>query len=178
VVKKQTVWLLTMLSLVVVLSVYYVTTPDSQKSNMVTSPVEQSTKDKDAASEDTSKDTSVKSSGDEQFTELRLQMEDQRSEAKADLQSIITSATASAQEKSKAYEDFQAINTLAEKEALLETLVKSQGFDDALVRADGESIRITVKANKLSKQDANKIIQLARSEVGQKQVAVKFEPSK
>lgn len=26
--KKQTVWLLTMLSLVVVLSVYYVTTPD------------------------------------------------------------------------------------------------------------------------------------------------------
>lgn len=176
-VKKQTVWLLTMLSLVVVLSVYYVTTPDSQKSNMVTSPVEQSTK-KDAASKDTSEDTSVKSSGDEQFTELRLQMEDQRSEAKAELQSIITSATASAQEKSKAYEDFKAINTLAEKEALLETLVKSQGFDDALVRADGESIRITVKADKLSKQDANKIIQLARSEVGQKQVAVKFEPSK
>jgi len=32
--KKQTVWLLTMLSLVVVLSVYYVTSPEGQKENL------------------------------------------------------------------------------------------------------------------------------------------------
>ncbi len=32
--KKQTVWLLTMLSLVVVLSVYYITSPEQQTTNM------------------------------------------------------------------------------------------------------------------------------------------------
>ena len=34
VIKKQTVWLLTMLSLVVVLSVYYMTTPENPQSNV------------------------------------------------------------------------------------------------------------------------------------------------
>lgn len=179
--KKQTVWLLTMLSLVVVLSVYYVTTPDNQKSNMVNSPVEQMMKEQGANEKEMAakgNEETVKSSGDERFVQLRLDMEDNRNEAKEQLQEVMTSANTSAEEKSKAMDRLQEINDLAAKEALLETLIKSEGYKDALVRAEGTEVRITVKSDKHSAKEANKIIQLVKGEIGAKQVAVKFEPAK
>ena len=210
--KKQTVWLLTMLSLVVVLSVYYVTTPDKmntaspatgekigqekqgtdkavtneapketpKKENTSKETTNKETDKKENAKKETSKkegNVSVQSS-DENFTALRMQMEDQRSEQKAKLQEVMSSTKASATEKNKAKENFDAITTMETKQELLETVIKSQGgYKDALVRADGTDIRVTVKAAKHSQKEANKIIQLVRSEGGSKDVGVKFDPS-
>lgn len=209
--KKQTVWLLTMLSLVVVLSVYYVTTPDKmntaspatgekigqekqgtdkavtneapketpKKENTSKETTNKETDKKENAKKETSKkegNVSVQSS-DENFTALRMQMEDQRSEQKAELQEVMSSTKASATEKNKAKENFDAITTMETKQELLETVIKSQGgYPDALVRADGTDIRVTVKAAKHSQKEANKIIQLVRSEGGSKDVGVKFDP--
>ncbi|MDA2546640.1 SpoIIIAH-like family protein [Bacillus cereus] len=209
--KKQTVWLLTMLSLVVVLSVYYVTTPDKmntaspatgekigqekqgtdkavtneapketpKKQNTSKETTNKETDKKENAKKETSKkegNVSVQSS-DENFTALRMQMEDQRSEQKAKLQEVMSSTKASATEKNKAKENFDAITTMETKQELLETVIKSQGgYPDALVRADGTDIRVTVKAAKHSQKEANKIIQLVRSEGGSKDVGVKFDP--
>jgi len=211
VLKKQTVWLLTMLSLVVVLSVYYVTTPDKmntaspatgekigqekqgtdkavtneapketpKKENTSKETINKETDKKENAKKETSKkegNVSVQSS-DENFTALRMQMEDQRSEQKAKLQEVMSSTKASATEKNKAKENFDAITTMETKQELLETVIKSQGgYPDALVRADGTDIRVTVKAAKHSQKEANKIIQLVRSEGGSKDVGVKFDP--
>ncbi|HDR8242986.1 stage III sporulation protein AH [Bacillus thuringiensis] len=209
--KKQTVWLLTMLSLVVVLSVYYVTTPDKMNTaspatgekigqekqgtdKAVTNEAPKETPKKENTSkettnketdkkENTKKETSKKEgnvsvqSSDENFTALRMQMEDQRSEAKAKLQEVMNSSKSSATEKSKAKNNFDAITTMETKQELLETVIKSQGgYPDALVRADGTDIRVTVKAAKHSQKEANKIIQLVRSEGGSKDVGVKFDP--
>ncbi len=209
--KKQTVWLLTMLSLVVVLSVYYVTTPDKmntaspatgekigqekqgtdkavtneapketpKKENTSKETTNKETDKKENAKKETSKkegNVSVQSS-DENFTVLRMQMEDQRSEEKAKLQEVMNSSKSSATEKSKAKDNFDAITTMETKQELLETVIKSQGgYPDALVRADGTDIRVTVKAAKHSQKEANKIIQLVRSEGGSKDVGVKFDP--
>jgi len=215
VLKKQTVWLLTMLSLVVVLSVYYVTTPDKMNTaspatgekigqekqgtdKAVTNEAPKETPKKETTNKETSnketnketdkkenanKETSKKDanvtvqSSDENFTALRMQMEDQRSEQKARLQEVMNSAKSSATEKSKAKDNFDAITTMETKQELLETVIKSQGgYKDALVRADGTDIRVTVKAAKHSQKEANKIIQLVRSEGGSKDVGVKFDP--
>ncbi|AAP11101.1 SpoIIIAH-like family protein [Bacillus cereus] len=209
--KKQTVWLLTMLSLVVVLSVYYVTTPDKmntaspatgekigqekqgtdkavtneapketpKKENTSKETTNKETDKKENAKKETSKkegNVSVQSS-DENFTALRMQMEDQRSEEKAKLQEVMNSSKSSATEKSKAKDNFDAITTMETKQELLETVIKSQGgYPDALVRADGTDIRVTVKAAKHSQKEANEIIQLVRSEGGSKDVGVKFDP--
>jgi stage III sporulation protein AH len=215
VLKKQTVWLLTMLSLVVVLSVYYVTTPDKMNTaspatgekigqekqgtdKAVTNEAPKETPKKENTNKETSnketnketdkkesatKETSKKEanvtvqSSDENFTALRMQMEDQRSEQKAKLQEVMSSTKASATEKNKAKENFDAITTMETKQELLETVIKSQGgYKDALVRADGTDIKVTVKAAKHSQKEANKIIQLVRSEGGSKDVGVKFDP--
>ncbi|PEM62861.1 SpoIIIAH-like family protein [Bacillus toyonensis] len=215
--KKQTVWLLTMLSLVVVLSVYYVTTPDkmntaspatgekieqekqgTDKAVTNETPNKETTKEtpsketpnkettnketdkKENAKKETSKkegNVSVQSS-DENFTALRMQMEDKRSAEREKLQNVIKSSNATAEERSKAKDGMDAIATMETKEGLLETVIKAQGgYKDALVRADGTDIRVTVKAAKHSQKEANKIIQLVRSEGGSKDVGVKFDPS-
>ncbi|CAI8781889.1 MULTISPECIES: SpoIIIAH-like family protein [Bacillus] len=215
--KKQTVWLLTMLSLVVVLSVYYVTTPDKMNTatptagekvgqekqgveKEVTKETTKETSNKEATPKETTKETSGKEtekkddskketskkegnvtvqSSDENFTALRLKMEDQRSAEKEKLQDVMKSTKSSAEEISKAKDELNAIDQMETKEGLLETVIKSQGgYKDALVRADGTDIKVTVKATKHSQKEANKIIQLVRAEAGSKDVGVKFDPVK
>ncbi|MBJ8102556.1 MULTISPECIES: SpoIIIAH-like family protein [Bacillus cereus group] len=214
--KKQTVWLLTMLSLVVVLSVYYVTTPEKMNTaapatgekmgqekqgadKAVTKETTKETTNKETTKESTSKETTNKEtdkkendkketskkeasvtvqSSDENFTALRMQMEDQRSVEKEKLQNVMKSSKSSAEEKSRAKDNLDAITTMETKQQLLETVIKSQGgYKDALVRADGTDIKVTVKSAKHSQKEANKIIQLVRSEGGPKDVGVKFDPS-
>ena len=47
-------------------------------------------------------------------------------------------------------------------EAMLEMLVKSLGYSDAFVRAEGEKVSVTVMAEELSKAQANEIIYLVK----------------
>ncbi|WP_226526519.1 SpoIIIAH-like family protein [Metabacillus niabensis] len=235
--KKQTVWLLTMLSLVVVLSVYYVTSPEGGSSNVVMTGDDQkvsenaktedgqevakeegaeaenaeateTTEESEATEESQATDTDETSektegteageegevqteeledgtvissssvSSDELFTELRMQLDDQRNELKEQLQTIVASNDASATEKSDAYDEMEALNDAARKEMLLETLIKSKGFDDALVRADGNNVKITVKAKEHNASSANQIMTLVRDEMeNMEDVIVTFEPA-
>jgi stage III sporulation protein AH len=188
--KKQTVWLLTMLSLVVVLSVYYVTTPEGTNENVAfehqqkeeaNGLEEQPTKTNEEAevTVEEAEDGKVTSSiaSDELFAELRLQIEDERNKLREELNAIVASADATAEEKSKALDKIQKLADISEKEAVLETLIQSKGYEDVLVRVDGEEVRVTVKAEKLSKTAANEIIQLVKKEIGEEQnVAVEFQP--
>jgi len=230
--KKQTVWLLTMLSLVVVLSVYYVTSPEGtndnvafdqsemneENSDMTTSGESEATEgetETDAESTEGSEDTDVAEgtdseevvegtegseneegidvtieeaddgtvissvSSDELFTALRMEIDEYRSKVRGELQSIVASKDVSAEEKSKAYEEMRKLQDVSAKENILEMLIKGKGYEDALVRADGENVKITVKAKESSRTEANEIIRLVRSEIGELQdVAVKFEPVK
>lgn len=214
--KKQTVWLLTMLSLVVVLSVYYVTSPEGGTSNIVmtgedqevseNATAEEATEEQPAEEEGTEgektegkategegaeageeadiqteelEDGTVISSvsSDELFTDLRMQLDDQRNEMKEQLQAIVASNSASAEEKSDAYDEMEALNDAARKEMLLETLIKSKGFEDALVRAEGNDVKITIKAEEHSKTAANEIMLLVKDEMeNMEDVIVTFQP--
>ncbi|WP_147533910.1 SpoIIIAH-like family protein [Bacillus marasmi] len=178
--KKQTVWLLTMLSLVVVLSVYYITSPEQKATNMAN--VEEKAKEKKSADTTTSDDGKTVISGvasDEVFEALRLELEDQRNEMKEQLNEIMASTDLSAEKRSEAYDQMKSLDELAKKENVLETLIKTMGYDDALVRADGEKVRITVKSKDHSASAANDIIQLVRTEIGElENVVVDFQPTK
>ncbi|MBO8176750.1 SpoIIIAH-like family protein [Aeribacillus pallidus] len=171
--KKQTVWLLTMLSLVVVLSVYYITTPNPQ-SNMTTVSDDPSSDVTDVSDQDAEVITNA--AGDEVFEALRLDLQDKRNELREELTMIVASDDVSAEEKNKAYEQMQQLNEMAQKELILETLIKSMNYEDALVRVEGNKVHITVKAKESSKEAANEILRLVQSELGNLQVAsVQFQ---
>jgi stage III sporulation protein AH len=175
--KKQTVWLLTMLSLVVVLSVYYITSPEQKVTNMANIN-EKINGDSTTSSED-GKTVLSKVASDEEFEALRLDLEDKRSELKEQLTQITASTDLSPEEISKAYDQIKELSAIEAKEAMLETLIKTKGYDDALVRADGNKVRVTVKSKDSSASAANEIIQLVREEIGDLQkVVIEFQPIK
>ncbi|MBE3570302.1 MAG: SpoIIIAH-like family protein [Bacillales bacterium] len=183
--KKQTVWLLTMLSLVVVLSVYYITSPEQPKNGSELAEQKQANPSVDeSAKEKASKSQNVevitKSAGDEAFEALRLEIQDERSKLREELTNKLASSDLSPEEKNKAYDEMEKLTEMATKENVLETLIKSKGYKDALVRADGKQILITVKANEHSAKDANEIIHLVEKEMDNQYqpIAVEFQPSK
>jgi stage III sporulation protein AH len=183
--KKQTVWLLTMLSLVVVLSVYYITSPE-QKSNELAA-VKQEEK-ADQKEKETKTDTETKEgdtvisqvAGDEEFEALRLKLQDERSELKEQLNAVVATTDLPAAERSEAVDQMKKLNEIAQKEEMLETLIKARDYEDVLVRADGSTVKIIVKSKKeSSKSEANAIIQMVKKEIGETNfVAVEFQPTK
>lgn len=169
-----------MLSLVVVLSVYYITSPEQQKADLA-GVEEKKAEDKETAATESKDGTTVISgiASDEKFEALRMKLEEQRTKMKEDLQFIVASTDLPAQERSDAREKMIELDEMGQKEGILEMLIISMGYEDALVRADGEKVRITVKAEEHSKTAANEIIQMVRTELGSLQpVAVQFEPVK
>lgn len=187
--KKQTVWLLTMLSLVVVLSVYYLTSPEQKQNELAAIEETKETEQTEQMEEQTAEDPVAtgaeedaqiitNAAGDEAFETLRMQLEDERSQMKEDLTKMIGSTELPVEERSEAKEQMDELNEIAQKEALLETLIKAMNYEDVLVRADGEKVNITVKAEKQSPTEANKIIQTVRSEVGPLHAVVEFQTAK
>ncbi|MFS0598638.1 SpoIIIAH-like family protein [Peribacillus frigoritolerans] len=190
--KKQTVWLLTMLSLVVVLSVYYLTAPEENAADMtVTEQMEKEenktenkaeTKGENKSEKETSKNTEGSSvtiaSGDE-FESLRMQIEDERAKLNEELTAKMGNTELSAEERDEAYAKIEQLSETKVKENIIENLIVAMDYNAALVRVDGTDVKVSVKADKQTKTEANNIIRLVRKEVSDAQnVVVDFQPEK
>lgn len=164
--KKQTVWLMTMFSLIAVLSIYYLTTPESKMATSL--PKTDNNVDKESV-------VTEESASDPVFSELRLQVTEARSKEKERLQDVVATTEISEADKNKAYTEMQAITDQAATEGVLETLIKSEGYSDALVRVDNKGVNVTVKADEHSATEANNIIQMVIKELDEyKPVTVEF----
>ncbi|MFE8702524.1 SpoIIIAH-like family protein [Cytobacillus sp. FJAT-54145] len=186
--KKQTVWLLTMLSLVVVLSVYYITSPqqgsdmagvqEESQENEVTTEGQETTGEEMTTEGEEGESVISSIASDEVFETLRLKLDEDRSKMKEELTEIMASTDLPTEKRSEAYDKIQELDEIAQKESVLETLIVAMGYEDALVRADGDKVRITVKAEKHSPTAANEILQLVKNEIGQLHAVVEFQPKK
>ncbi|AOH55660.1 hypothetical protein ABE28_014970 [Peribacillus muralis] len=194
--KKQTVWLLTMLSLVVVLSVYYLTAPEENAADMTaTEQAEKAenkmenktdskteTKGESKVNKETAKNAEGSSvtiaSGDE-FESLRMQIEDERAKLNEELTTKMGNTDLSAEERDEAYAKMEQLSETKVKENIIENLIVAMDYNAALVRVDGTDVKVSVKADKQTKTEANNIIRLVRKEVSDAQnVVVDFQPEK
>ncbi len=187
--KKQTVWLLTMLSLMIVLSVYYMTSPDEGEVAFVDEDEQNQAENVNSNTENgTMTNGSVESEGKEEvtsslrsdqwFTAARLTIEQNRSERKEYLQEVMASGDVSAEEVNNAMDEINQLQEYSNKETLLEqTIAAKAEYPDVLVRAEEGQVRVTVKANELSKADTVEIMQLVYNEFGETNVMVNFQPS-
>lgn len=183
--KKQTVWLLTMLSLMIVLSVYYITSPDSgdlaylpegdNSSEEASSPDSSSsdTNDTDADVDD------ISNLGQDQlFSTLRMEVQNERSAAKDRLDDIVASSSASVQEKNEARNEINQLESISSKELILEeSIAASADYEDVLVRHDEDKVHVNVKVDQLTKTEAVNIMQLVKDEFGEITVNVDFQPT-
>ncbi|USK58749.1 SpoIIIAH-like family protein [Peribacillus asahii] len=213
--KKQTVWLLTMLSLVVVLSVYYLTSPESVENAATTeqqkneqnenamvgdemesesesvakpdandtkkeeqSDTKSDTKSDEKAEKDSEASVAI-TSGDDTFDALRMQIDDERSKLSQELTEKMGNTELSTEERNAAYEAVEQLSEIKVKENILEGMIVSLDFDAALVRVDGDDVKVTVKAEEQSAADANKIMRLVRGEIEDaNDISVEFQVKK
>lgn len=82
------------------------------------------------------------------------------------LEAIIASPTSTTEAKNTANEKRMNLLATMEKELVLEGLIKSAGFDDAVVTTTTENYNVIVKNNgtELSSADANKILDIVVTE--------------
>ncbi|RXI99512.1 SpoIIIAH-like family protein [Anaerobacillus alkaliphilus] len=186
VLKRQTVWLLTMLSLIIVLSVYYITSPiPTDQLAYVGEEAEQNGSNfvefEEVTGEELDEmfDDKILTSftNDEVFNSIRLERQIARDRLSEDYVAVIASVDASADVQSRALDNIESLRVLAQKEEMLETLIKTKGYEDVLVIAEGDEVKIIVKANELSREDAVKINLMAREQLGMEKIAVAFQPT-
>ena len=181
--KKQTVWLLTMLSLVIVLSVYYVTLDPNQGNEMATTVNNENNEESNQESNEAeNQDQDTNSSGDEageqinteevsptgsdqSFETMRMEVTDERNRMIEDLTIVLSNTELSAAERDEANETIKQLRTINQKETILETLIVDMNYDAAFVQADGDQVKVTVKTDELSKSQTNDIIRLVFDEI-------------
>ncbi|RLL48113.1 SpoIIIAH-like family protein [Oceanobacillus piezotolerans] len=185
--KKQTVWLLTMLSLMIVLSVYYIISPNNDDlayiDNGQTDTEQPATTDQQEA-EDTAGNAEVNEmtnvgNSDELFTSIRMELQDDRSMEIERLEDIVASSNASVEEKDKALQDIDVLEGLSTKESILEqSILQTAEYEDVLVRSAEDKVHVHVKAGELlTNTEVVNIMQMVRDEYGEITVDVNFEPT-
>ncbi|MGM9950635.1 MAG: SpoIIIAH-like family protein [Lysinibacillus sp.] len=160
-VKKRMVWFLTLVCLTAVISVYYLFekpgefsfttlfTDDSLDGAILTGVDETETTQTDSYA----------------FEEFRLEMSNERSQLREQLNVKMASSESTAEEKSAAFDQMNALIEQESNEAMLEMLIKSLGYSDALVRIDEGKVNVTVMSEEWSTQQANEIVYLVRTEL-------------
>lgn len=158
--KKQTVWLLTMLSLIVVLSVYALTAQNQSSK----SAVKEGTKQVQQVTGKNHK--SVATEAENKLAQIQLDKADERSQMQQKYQNVIASKKSSAKEVSAAYDKMETMQTLANSESMLEDVIQSKGFKNAVVKTDSNDVQVFVDSNKLTGKQANEVIRLTDQYLG------------
>jgi stage III sporulation protein AH len=174
VLKKQTIWLLTMLTLMVVLSAYYLFYGDVQEID-VSQPADQSsagdTDHPDATGTATDEnqlnitmDDITRDTTEDLFSELRLNREMTRS---AQMEHYYNLMVSSEDEEvvAEATAKFDELQTLENNEPMVEELIKAKGFADAVVITNEAGVEVIVQAPELKKEQVVTIINLVSKQL-------------
>lgn len=163
-VNRRTVWLLTLFSLAAVISVYYYAPvkPFDGLAIFTDAPLNETVLS--GVSENTD-ETKMVTSESPLFEGMRMEMMNERSQLREQYTQKIASDQYTAEEKNEAFTEMQKLIKQESNEAMVEMLIRSLGYSDALVRTDGQKVAVTVMADELSAVKANEIVYLVRTEL-------------
>lgn len=161
-INKKNLWFLTLFSLVLVLSIYYVTMPNEIFDTEL--------------SGDTSDNSEVV---DIEETSLiaALEIEDDASvlEQINSLKEKLTDTEVSTEEKNSVFEELKLINKNSSKEETLEVKIKEMCNCENFVKIDGDDVRVVLDSDDSSTSTANNIMRLVQNEFDDKMyISVKF----
>lgn len=171
-INKRSLWFLTLFSLILVLSVYYITMPSEL---LITGNKKKSAEVAVNKTKDDSK-ASVEVEESEILTALRVEADEQMKQDMEDLQVILTSVDSSTDEKNVAYEKLKLLNMTRGEEEKLEKKIKEKFSLESFVKIDNDQIRVVVSSEKHDTALANNIMRSLQEEYQiKKYISVKFQ---
>ena len=162
-INKQNLWFITLFSLIMVLSIYYLTMGEDTFASLNINNNE-------------AEKTDVVISESDTLVALKVADEEALVTKMEELQDILLSSTATLEEKNKAYDELQNINkNEASKEAITKK-IKEEFKLDSYVSIDGNNIKVTIASEKHDTALANSIIRSIQSLYKEdKYITIKFD---
>ena len=158
-INRKNLWFLTLFSLILVLSVYYITMPNellvsNNGENIDNIKVEESNIIETLKQED----------NNNTLSELNK------------LKATIADSKTSTEDKNKAFDAMKLLNQISSKETLLEEKVKNTHNLDSFVKIDGDQVRVVINSKYHTKTLANDIMRTIQANFDTKQyISIQFK---
>ena len=164
-INKKNLWFLTLFSLILVLSVYYITMPNDLLSTKDNTNEEKTV----SIEEEEITDSSI-------LVALRVDDEEKYEEELQTIREVLTNKESTTEEKNNAFEKMKSINSVrSEQEELENAILEKYGYE-SFVKIDGSQIRVVVAATEHDVKLANQIMRLVQSKYTNKMyITVKFQ---
>ena len=164
-VNKKNIWFLTLFSLILVLSIYYITMPNDL---LLTSMDTKGDIESDEVVSEISESTIL--------VALRVEDEESYLEELETLKNILNSKDASVKEKNNAYEQMKSLNINKSEQQKLENDLKKEFNLNSFVKIDGNQVRVVVDSDKHDTKLANNIIrEIQNNYENDMYISVKFQ---
>ena len=163
-INKKNIWFLTLFSLILVLSVYYITMPTEL---LVTNN-----------SENIEIDNSIETNIEEASIIEVLKTEDTTNTLDEinKLKETIANKDTSTEDKNKAFDTLKTLNQISSKEELLEEKIKTTHNLDSFIKIDDDQIRVVIDSDEHSNTIANNIMKTVQSNFDTKQyISIQFK---
>ena len=161
-INKKNLWFLTLFSLVLVLSVYYVTMP---KELLIANNIT-----------DNENKTNIKIEEANIIETLKAEDNTTTLEEINKLKETISNSETTNEDRNKAFDALKTLNQISSKEELLEEKIKNNLGLDSFIKIDGDQIKVTIESEKHDTNLANKIMRSIQSNYqDNKYISVKFQ---
>ena len=162
-INKQSLWFVTLFSLILVLSIYYVTMSDNSLEKIL------------GNTENTAL-VSTEVSENKELVALRVKEDEEVLKEMESYQQILLDSTKTSEEKSDAYNSLMTLNTNKGQEQEMEEKIKTEYKLESFVKIKDDNINITVSSKDHSANLANNIIRTIREMCEKKMyITVKFQ---
>lgn len=163
-INKQKLWFLTLFSIILVLSTYYIALPEEKLTTLLES---NNTK---------SNETKIETNELDALTSIKIENEETVLNELLALDKIITASTTTSEEKSDAYDKIKTINNTKSKENYLENIIQKQYNIKSFIKIEDDQIKIIISSKNNNIKDANNIIRTIQKEFNEKKyITVKYQ---
>ena len=154
-INKRSLWFLTLFSLILLLSVYYITMPNEV---LTDDRLNEEIKEVDL------------------LTALRVESDNKISIEMEELKKIMNDLNVTVDERNNAFEQMKSLNITRGEEEKLENKVKEKYKIDSFIKITGNQIRVIITGNKHDNVLANNIMRTIQEEYeNQMYISIKFE---
>ena len=166
-INKQSIWFLTLFSLILVLSIYYITMPNEL---LVTNNQEVETVNKEEEIEQTISESDV-------LTALRVENDEERDKEVDELNKVLNGKDSTSKEKNNAFERIKDLNSIKGMEQKLEKKLKEEFSLDAFVKIENNNqIKVVTVKDEHDVDLASKIMKSIQDEYEEKMyISVKLQ---
>ena len=165
-INKKSLWFLTLFSLILVLSIYYITMPSELLLTGNNAPNK----------EESENEATINIEESDLLVALRVESDEEMSKEIKELELILTNADSSVEEKNNAYEKIKNLNSNRTEEEKLETQIKETHKLESFVKIKGNNISVIVNSKEHSNTIANNIMRTIQSNYeDSKYITVKFQ---